>query len=97
MTDEAEIELIKKLASYPRIIEMAVANYEPHRIAFYLQELAGLFHSLWNKGLDHPELKFIISTNPDLTKARSYLLIATAKIISSALSIFNIRPLEEMR
>ncbi len=97
LTDEAEIELIKKLASYPRIIEMAVVNYEPHRIAFYLQELAGLFHSLWNKGLDHPELKFIISTNPDLTTARSYLLIATAKIISSALSIFNIRPLEEMR
>jgi arginyl-tRNA synthetase len=97
LVDEAEIELIKKLANYPRIIEMAVINYEPHRIAFYLQELAGLFHSLWNKGSDNPELKFIIPQNSDLTKARAYLLIATTKIISSALSIFNIKPLEEMR
>jgi len=97
LTDEAEIELIKKLASYPRIIEMAVVNYEPHRIAFYLQELAGLFHSLWNKGLDNPELKFIITANPNLTIARAYLLIATTKIIASALTIFNIKPLEEMR
>jgi arginyl-tRNA synthetase len=97
LNDETEIELIKKLANYPRIVEMAVVNYEPHRIAFYLQELAGLFHSLWNKGSDNPELKFIILTNHDLTKARAYLLIATKKIIASALSIFNIKPLEEMR
>ncbi len=97
LSDEAEIELIKKLAAYPRIIEMAVVNYEPHRIAFYLQELAGMFHSLWNKGSDNPELKFIIPENQDLTKARAYLLIATTKIIASALAIFNIKPLEEMR
>ncbi len=97
LTDEAEIDLIKKLANYPRIVEMAVANYEPHRIAFYLQELAGLFHSLWNKGSENPELKFIIENNQDLTKSRAYLLIATKKIIASALSIFNIKPLEEMR
>jgi len=97
LNDETEIELIKKLANYPRIVEMAVVNYEPHRIAFYLQELAALFHSLWNKGSDNPELKFIIPANHDLTKARAYLLIATKKIIASALSIFNIKPLEEMR
>jgi arginyl-tRNA synthetase len=97
LVDETEIELIKKLANYPRIVEMAVVNYEPHRIAFYLQELAGLFHSLWNKGSDNPELKFIIPTNHDLTKSRAYLLMATKKIIASALSIFNIKPLEEMR
>lgn len=97
LVDETEIELIKKLANYPRIVEMAVVNYEPHRIAFYLQELAGLFHSLWNKGSENPELKFIIANNHDLTKARAYLLIATTKIIASALSIFSIKPLEEMR
>ncbi len=97
LSDEAEIELIKKLANYPRTIEMAVTNYEPHRIAFYLQELAGLFHSLWNKGSDNHELKFIIPDNEEITKARAYLLISTQKIISSALSIFNIKPLEEMR
>jgi arginyl-tRNA synthetase len=97
LKDEAEIELIKKLANYPRIIEMAVTNYEPHRIAFYLQELAAIFHSLWNKGSDNPELKFIIPENKDLSMARGYLLIATRKIIASALSVFNIKPLEEMK
>ncbi|MFT5703326.1 MAG: arginyl-tRNA synthetase [Rickettsiales bacterium] len=97
LKDESEIELIKKLANYPRIVEMAVANYEPHRIAFYLQELAGMFHSLWNKGSDNPELKFIILDNKNLTIARAYLLIAIQKIIFSALGIFNIKPPEEMR
>ena len=97
LQDEAEIDLIKKLANYPRIIEMAVVNYEPHRIAFYLQDLAAEFHSLWNKGSDHHELKFIIPSNHDLTKARASLLIATKKVIASALSIFNIKTLEEMR
>jgi arginyl-tRNA synthetase len=97
LSNDFEIELIKKLASYPRIIEMAVVNYEPHRIAFYLQELAALFHSLWNRGSDNPELKFIVLENIDLTKSRAALLVVTKKIIASALSIFNIKPLEEMR
>jgi arginyl-tRNA synthetase len=97
LTDETEIELIKKLAAYPRVIEMAVINFEPHRIAFYLQELAAIFHSLWNKGSENHELKFIIVDNYNLTKARIHMIIAMQKIISSALSIFNIKPLEEMR
>ncbi len=97
LTDETEIELIQKLAAYPRNIEMAVTNFEPHRIAFYLQELVAIFHSLWNKGSENPELKFIIKNNKNLTKARIYLVIATSKIIASGLSIFNIKPLEEMR
>ncbi len=97
LSDESEIELVKKLASYPRIIEMAVANYEPHRLAFYLQELAAIFHSLWNKGNDNPNLKFIIKDQPQLTKARVYMLLAMQKIISSGLAIFNIKPKKEMR
>ncbi|MFT7098628.1 MAG: arginyl-tRNA synthetase, partial [Rickettsiales bacterium] len=97
LTDEAEMDLIKKLANYPRIIEMAVTHYEPHRIAFYLQELAGLFHSLWNKGSENSDLKFIIPENREITTARAYLLISCMKIIFSALSIFNINPPEEMR
>lgn len=96
LTDEAERDLIKKLANFPRTVEMAVTNYEPHRIAFYLQELAGLFHSLWNKGTDNPDLKFIIASNKELTLARANLLIATMKIIASALSIFNIKPVNQM-
>jgi len=92
-----EIELIKKLATYPRIIEMAVTNFEPHKITFYLQELAAIFHAFWNKGIENPHLKFIIIDNVNLTKARIYLVIAIIRIIASALTILNIKPLEEMR
>lgn len=97
LTDETEIELAKKIALYPKIIELAVANFEPHRIVFYLQELAAIFHGLWNKGIEHQQLRFIIADDINLTKARSYLIIATKKIIASALDIFNIKPLEEMK
>ncbi|MDA0902345.1 MAG: arginine--tRNA ligase [Proteobacteria bacterium] len=94
---EEEIELIKKLASYPRVVEMAVTSYEPHRIAFYLQELAAMFHALWNKGMEDPSLKFIIKDDINLTKSRIYLVMATIQTIASAFDIFNIAPLEEMR
>ncbi len=97
LADESEIELIRKIATFPRIIEMAVTNYEPHRLAFYLQELAALFHALWNKGVDNPNLKFIIPDKLDLTKSRIYLIMALKIIISSGLSIFNIKSVEEMR
>lgn len=94
LTDEAELNLIKKLALYPRIIEIAATNFEPHKIAFYLQDLAKVFHGLWNKGMDNPGLKFIIPEDLDVTLARFYLLTATKTIIASALSIFGIQPLE---
>ncbi|MBP7710525.1 MAG: arginine--tRNA ligase [Rickettsiales bacterium] len=97
LQDESEIGLIKKIANFPRVIEMSVASFEPHRIAFYLQELAAEFHSLWNKGSDNPELKFIIKDNLQLTLARIYLVLATRKIIATGLEIFNVKPLEEMR
>lgn len=97
LTDESEIEIVKKIIAFPRIIEMAVSSYEPHRIAFYLQELAALFHALWNKGTENPELKFIIKDNLEITKARIYLLMAIKIIISSGLEIFNVKALEEMR
>ena len=97
LKDESEIELIKKIANFPRVIEMAVAHFEPHRIAFYLQELAGEFHALWNKGTENPNLRFIISNQPNLTQARLGLILATKKIISEGLNIFNIKAVEEMR
>ena len=97
LRDESEINLIKKLANFPRIIEMAVENFEPHRLAFYLQELAAELHALWNKGMDHPDLKFIIKENLQLTYARIYLVSAVKKIIACGLDIFNIKALEEMR
>ncbi len=97
LRDEAEIEIIKKIANFPRIIEMAAVNFEPHRIAFYLQELAAEFHAWWNKGSENPELKFIIKDNLQLTQARISLVLAVQKIIAEGLGIFNIKPVEEMR
>ncbi len=97
LTDETELEIIKKIAAFPRLIEMAVTSYEPHRIAFYLQELSALFHSLWNKGVDNPELKFIIKDDLQKTQARIYLILAIKIIIANGLDIFNIKALQEMR
>jgi arginyl-tRNA synthetase len=97
LTDESEIDLIKKIANFPRIIEMAATNFEPHRLAFYLQDLAAEFHALWNKGNENPNLKFIIKDDLHITKARIYLLLSLKKIIQTGLGIFNINALEEMR
>lgn len=97
LKDEAEIDLIKKIALFPRIIELAAINFEPHRIAFYLQELAASFHSLWNKGSENPDLKFIIKDDLQTTKARIYLIMALRIIIQNGLDIFNIQAVEEMR
>ncbi len=97
LQDESEIEIIKKIANFPRIVEMAAVNFEPHRIAFYLQELAAEFHALWNKGTENPDLKFVIKDNLQLTQARIYLVSSVKKIIAEGLNIFNIKALEEMR
>lgn len=97
LQDESEIEIIKKLANFPRIIEMAAVNFEPHRIAFYLQELAGEFHALWNKGMENPNLRFVIKDNLQLTIARLYLVLSVQKIIACGLDIFNVKALEELR
>lgn len=97
LKDESEIEIIKKIANFARIVEMAAVNFEPHRIAFYLQELAAEFHALWNKGSENPELKFIIKDNLQVTQARIYLVLAVQKIIAEGLTIFNIKAVEEMR
>ncbi len=96
LRDESEIDLIRKIANFPRIIEMAVASFEPHRVAFYLQELAAEFHALWNKGSENPDLKFIIKENLQATLARLYLVLAVKKIIACGLEIFNIKAVEEM-
>ena len=97
LQDESELEIIKKIIAFPRVIEMAVTSFEPHRIAFYLQELAALFHALWNKGSDNRDLKFIIPSQLEITKSRIYLIMALKIIIAAGLDIFNIKAVEEMR
>ncbi len=96
LTDIHEIRLIKHLASWPRYIETAVQNYEPHRIAFYLMDLASAFHGLWNAGRDDPNLKFIQETNDELTNARMHLVEATAMVTKLGLNLLSINALEEM-
>jgi len=97
LTDPAELALIRHLASWPRLVESAAETHEPHRIAFYLQELAAAFHGLWNKGKGDSGLRFIMSDAPELTMARLALVQAVAFVVASGLKIFGVEPVEEMR
>lgn len=97
LQDPAEIEVMKKIALFPLVVKESVKKYEPHHIAFYLQDLSALFHSLWNKGVENPNLKFIIKENSNLTISRLAMIKLVRLIISTGLEIFNIKALEEMR
>lgn len=95
--DPAELELLKRLAYYPRIVEGAASAHEPHRIAFYLYELASEFHALWNKGNDLPYLRFIINNDADLTKARLAMVQGVVSVLASGLAILGVHAPDEMR
>ena len=97
LTGEAEMALIKLLASWPRIVDSAAHHHEPHRLAYYLYDLASAFHSLWNMGRDDANLRFLIEDDPAKTKARLALLRALSIIISSGLHVFGITAVTEMR
>ncbi len=96
LTDEAERRLVRRIGGYPRMLEQAARVHEPHRVAFYLQELAADFHALWNKGKEKPELRFIIADNPDLTRTRLAFLRAIRYCLNNGLRILGVRPVEEM-
>jgi len=85
------------LAGWPRLVESAADAHEPHRVAFYLYDVATAFHGLWNKGKDDASLRFLIATDAALTAARLALVRATATVIASGLEIMGVEPLEEMR
>ncbi|MEE9313302.1 MAG: arginine--tRNA ligase [Rhizobiaceae bacterium] len=97
LTDEGETALIRKMAEYPRIIDAAARSHEPHRLAFYLYELASQLHSQWNKGKDYPNLRFIHQENAPLTLARLALVKAVTNVIASGLTIIGADAPEEMR
>ncbi len=97
LDDVAELSLIKLMASWPRMVEGAALAHEPHRIAFYLGELATEFHSLWNKGKDNASLRFILEEDRDLTLARLALVKGVAFVIASGLQVIGVVPVEEMR
>jgi arginyl-tRNA synthetase len=91
-----ELALVKLMALWPRVVEQAAESHEPHRIAFYLHELASGLHGLWNAGNDDPTLRFAVADNPDLTMARSALISAVRQVIHNGLGIMGVEPLEEM-
>lgn len=97
LTDSLELGLIKILAGWPRVVESAAETYEPHRVAYYLYELAAAFHSLWNKGNDAEELRFLVPTDPELSLARLALVSGVATVIASGLVVFGVDPVKEMR
>ena len=96
LTDEAELSMIKRLATWTRVIETAAMAREPHRVANALYDIAALFHSLWNKGKDNTSLRFIDANQPELTKARLALIWGVANILKSGLSLLGITAVEEM-
>jgi arginyl-tRNA synthetase len=97
LTDPAELDLLKRLALYPRMIEGAAAAHEPHRIAFYLYDLASEFHALWTKGRDLPYLRFIINNDADMTKARLAMVQGVVSVLASGLGILGVHAPDEMR
>ena len=97
LTDAAELDIIKIMAQWPRTVESAAEAGEPHRIAFYLYDLASAFHALWNRGNDDAGLRFLVDGKPDLTRARLALVRATATVIASGLDVLGVTPVEELR
>lgn len=92
-----EHPVIKRLSQFPRVVEAAALAHEPHRIAFYLHDLASDFHSLWNRGKELPQLRFINSTNRESTEVRVALVKAIADVLASGLTILGVQPIQEMR
>ena len=97
IVDDHEIQLVAKLAEYPRLIEAAAQSQEPHRLAFYLYDLASFFHAHWNKGKEQPELRFVNDKNRELSIARLGLVHAVASVLRSGLAITGTAAPEEMR
>ena len=96
LTDPAEVALIRKIAQFPGLVESAAKTHEPHRIAFYLYDIAGEFHGLWNRGKNSPQLRFIYETDRELTRARVALVAATKQVLASGLGILGVTAMHEM-
>jgi arginyl-tRNA synthetase len=97
LDDAGERMLVRLIAQWPRQVEAAAAAHEPHRIAFYLYDLAAAFHAHWNRGRDEPSLRLIVEGNAELTRARLALVQAVGIVIGSGLKVFGVTPVEEMR
>ena len=96
LTAPAEVDLVRLLAAWPRLVEGAAESHEPHRIAYYLQEVAAAFHGLWNMGKTDATLRFLNTDDGALTHARLALLSATRLVVASGLDVLGVTPVEEM-
>ena len=97
LVDEGEVGLVRKLAEYPRLIEAAALAHEPHRLAFYLYDLASTFHAHWNRGTENLDLRFIKVNDPELTYARLGLVQAVSDVLTSGLALIGAEAPTEMR
>ena len=97
LLDNEELSLVKRAAQYQRVVESAAMAHEPHRIAFYLYDLAAEFHALWNRGNDDPGRRFLVENNPQLSRSRLELAMGIAQIIRSGLDLMGVAAAEEMR
>ena len=97
LSDSGELGILRRIAVYPRTIEAAAAAHEPHRIAFYLYELASEFHAHWTRGKDLPHLRFIIQNDPETTKARLALVQGIVTVLASGLALLGVEAPQEMR
>ena len=97
LSDPVELSLIRQIAIYPRIVEAAAVAHEPHRIAFYLYDLASEFHALWAKGRDMPHLRFILQNDAEVTIARLALVQGVVSVLASGLAVLGVHAPDEMR
>src|SRR5690348_1398760 len=97
LRDEGELTILRRIALYPRLIEAAAAAHEPHRVAFYLYELASEFHAQWTRGKDLPHLRFIIQNDPQTTAARLALVEGIVTVLRSGLALLGVGAPDEMR
>ncbi|WP_338502824.1 arginine--tRNA ligase [Sphingomonas kaistensis] len=97
LLDAEELALVRHASQYPRVVEAAALAHEPHRIAFYVYDLAAAFHALWNRGNDDPSRRFLIEGEPQLSAARLALASAVAQVIGNGLALMGVEAAEEMR
>lgn len=97
LTDPAEMALMRRMATWPRVVEAAAQAREPHRVAFFLNDLSGDFHLLWNRGREDSTLRFIRADEPVATRARLALVAATGAVLRSGLAVMGVAPVEELR
>ena len=97
LTDSDELALIRLLAAWPRTVEGAAETHEPHRLAFYLYDLAAAFHALWSKARGEPGLRFVVADDVDVTRARMALVFAVRAVVASGLTVMGVTPVDELR